>query len=293
MGSPFVITGAAQLVSAPKASIAPQRWSGTPAKLARMDRLCALALVACDGALLDAGTTAEGERTAVVLGTAFGCHATNEDYYRGVVAGGAAAASPRLFAYTLPSSPVGEVSIHFAIRGPAVAVAPGLTAGLDAIAAAQRELSAGRADRALIVAADVATPLGERLHGTPILDGAAALFVEPAGDRRARGRVLACASAFAAGSPADALCEAARRLLADAGVGAGAIARVCGRPADVAALRAIDLAAPADSTLADGDTLGAAPLRAVARFLAGGAGSALFVASDPEGAASVALVAAA
>ncbi len=96
-----------------------------------MDRLCALALVAADGALCDAGVpTHDSERTAIVLGTAYGCHATNEEYYRGLLREGA---SPRLFAYTLPSSPVGEISIHHGIRGPATTVASGLHAGLAAL----------------------------------------------------------------------------------------------------------------------------------------------------------------
>ena len=123
-----VMTGAAALTVEPGASIAPARWAGKEARLARMDRLCALALVACDGALVDAAlspTAAEwdGERTAIVFGSAFGCHATNEDYYRGFVREGAAGASPRLFAYTLPSSPVGEMSIHYGVRGPTLVMA--------------------------------------------------------------------------------------------------------------------------------------------------------------------------
>jgi hypothetical protein len=74
---PVAITGACQLVVAPKASITPGAWAGSPAKLMRMDRLCALGLVACDGALLDAGLQPNGpewngDRTAVVLGTAYG-----------------------------------------------------------------------------------------------------------------------------------------------------------------------------------------------------------------------------
>jgi 3-oxoacyl-[acyl-carrier-protein] synthase II len=91
-----------------KEPLQPARWADKPAKLSRMDRLCALALVAADGAVIDAGCPKlDGERTAVVFGSAYGCHATNEDYYRGLMREGPAGASPRLFAYTLPSSPAG------------------------------------------------------------------------------------------------------------------------------------------------------------------------------------------
>src|SRR5438874_12275061 len=82
-------------------------WCRRPPRLARMDRLCTLALLAADGAVARAAldlSTIPAARIAVVVGTRFGCHATNEEYYRGLLAGGVSAASPRLFSYTLPSS---------------------------------------------------------------------------------------------------------------------------------------------------------------------------------------------
>jgi 3-oxoacyl-[acyl-carrier-protein] synthase II len=189
-----------------------------------MDRLCGLALVACDGALLDgalapAAPAWDGPRTAIVFGTAFGCHATNEEYYRGLLAGGVAGASPRLFAYTLPSSPAGEISIHYGIRGPASTVTPGLTAGAAAIAEGVRHLHSGRADRVLVAAAEVASPLLARLLGsTPLRDGGAALILERAGDARARGAairgwVIAVGAAHVKGQRADGVVRAARRAL--------------------------------------------------------------------------------
>jgi 3-oxoacyl-[acyl-carrier-protein] synthase II len=296
-----VITGGHALTAAPRATIVPARWAGNPAKLQRMDRLCALALVACDGALCDGalapldGAAWDGERTAMVLGTAYGCHATNEDYYRGVLAGGPGGASPRLFAYTLPSSPVGEVSIHYGIKGPAAAVTNGLTAGLDAIAAGLRELRQGRADRVLVAAAEVATPLLERLLGTatPLQDGSAALLFErtaQAAQRGAtpRGRVLATATSYAAGARASAVAEAARRALAEADVGPGAISRVLGSAADAAAVRALGIEAAAHDEAPE--TLGAAPLLGIARWLRPSAGLALAVAGDPEGAGSAVIL---
>jgi 3-oxoacyl-(acyl-carrier-protein) synthase len=326
--SDVVITGTAALVCAPRAAIAPARWAASPARLQRMDRLCGLALVACDGALLDSGlqpgdagaagaASWNGERTAVVLGTAYGCHATNEDYYRGVLAAGPSGASPRLFAYTLPSSPVGEISIHYGIRGPATAVAPGLTASIDAIIAGLRELSRGRADRVLIAAAEVATPLLATLTpggaSLPLADSAAALVVERAADAQARGAVsrghpLQAVSCYAAGARSSAVAEAVRAALARANLGPGAITRVLGSPADVEAIRPLGVDAPASFEAAE--TLGAAPLVTLARGLgADGPGSArqgsggglsngskslagvlLVVAGDPEGAGAAALV---
>src|SRR5439155_1316 len=65
------VTGAARIDPAsPGADIKPERWALRAPKLARMDRLCALALVAADGALLDAGLDPagwNGDRVAIVV----------------------------------------------------------------------------------------------------------------------------------------------------------------------------------------------------------------------------------
>jgi 3-oxoacyl-[acyl-carrier-protein] synthase II len=132
------------------------RWRTKPPRLARMDRACTLALLAAEAALADAGAAPDwdGARVGVVVGTAFGCHATNEEYYRGAL-DPARGASPRLFAYTLPSSPLGEVSIHLGARGPAEAVVSGGHAGVEAVARAGRLCAAGRADLVVAIAVEV------------------------------------------------------------------------------------------------------------------------------------------
>jgi 3-oxoacyl-(acyl-carrier-protein) synthase len=297
--SDIVVTGAASLVVGPKAPIQPSKWVAAPAKLARMDRLCGLALVAADGALCDAALSPEdplwnGDRTAVVLGTAYGCHATNEDYYRGLLAQGPAGASPRLFAYTLPSSPVGEISIHYGIRGPAAAIAPGLTAGIEVLAAALRELRAGRADRALAVAADVGTPTLQRLAPIATLaDAGAAVLLERTADAAARGatpraRILATASAFAAGRRLAAALDAARSALAQAEIEPGAVRRLLCSALDHPAARELGIEAPATDEVPE--ALGAAPLVSLTRWLATARGLTLVLASDPEGSAAAALI---
>ncbi len=297
--SDIVVTGAASLVVGPKAPIQPARWVGTPAKLARMDRLCGLALVAADGALADAGLSPQdpswnGDRTAVVLGTAYGCHATNEDYYRGLLAQGASGASPRLFAYTLPSSPVGEISIHYGIRGPAVAIAPGMTAGIDVLSAALREIRSGRADPVIAVAADVGTPTLQRLAAIPTLaDSSAALLLERTADSAVRGsspraRILATASAFSAGRRLTASLDAARSALSQADVEPGAIRRLLCSPLDHPAARELGIEAPATDEVPE--ALGAAPLVALTRWFPTARGLLLLLTSDPEGSASAAIL---
>lgn len=299
-----MVTGTAAIQPPPQDNsaqgITPPRWAGAPARLARMDRLCALALVAVDGALLDAGLdprqpTFVGGETAVVFGTAYGCHATNEEYYKTFLTDGLQSASPRLFAYTLPSSPVGEITIHYGVTGPASALAQGLTAGLDALLDGMRQIERGRCQRSLIVAADVATPLlgrlleDEGLSG-PFFDGSAGVVVEPSSSAEARGRaprgrVLGLASCFSSGQRATAIREATRLACQMAGASAESVEAIYGPTVDASAIglnrEQHDLAP---------STLAAAPLHNLCHFLEHGRGRALIAIGDPEGTAAVALV---
>ncbi len=288
-----MITGAAARVvasRAPGASTAsglePTRWAGAPARLARMDRLCALALTACDACLLDGalapgGAAWDPERTAIVLGSAFGCHATNEEFYRGQLAG---APSPRLFAYTLPSSPVGEIAIHYQARGVCLTIASGLAAGVEALAWGLRLVRSGRADRVLVVAADAATPLLAELNGltnSPTGDESAAWLLERADHARTRGatarvRLLRSASHFVASDRAAAR-EAATRELVDN----GAPAKIFANDA-AATTRASELVA----------TMAPAPLIAATAWLAAPTGRAVVAAGDPAGGGAAVLLAA-
>jgi 3-oxoacyl-(acyl-carrier-protein) synthase len=282
-----ILTGVASLSVVPGAAIAPPRWVNEPARLARMDRLCALSIVASDGALIDASLAPtspawRSERTAVVFGTAYGCHATNEEFYRGLLRDGVRGASPRLFAYTLPSSPVGEICIHHQIRGPAATLANGLNAGVDAIVEAAAQIRSQRADRVLVVVADVATALLAHLlnelpcaegeasprarhsvafvrfaHHAPsrvrLRDGAAAFLLERhelAVHRgaRTRARVLAAATCRSATGD-EAAVHAARIALSTAAIPPRAVTQILGNSADAVALRALGIDAPAAAEL--------------------------------------------
>jgi hypothetical protein len=277
--------------------IQPEVWAGRPARLSRMDRLCALSLCAVDAALRDAhidplADAWPAERCAVSLGTAFGCHATNEDYYRGLIAE-AGLASPRLFAYTLPSSPVGEISIHYRVLGPATTLATGLTAGVEVLLDAARHLETKRADRVLAVAADVATPLLQRLTGrAQLLDAAAAVILEPAtaaaGPRAPR--LIGGSSTFSAGDRPTAVREAIARTLHSTGRLAREVGAILLPDEDVAAAREIGVTsevrpfAPA--------ALGAAPLLALigALRVKDDTGLLLVASGDPAGRGAAALV---
>lgn len=133
------------------------RWCEAPRRPGRMDRASLHALWAAQEALR-AVPPSERESLALVLGTALGCAEVNELYHRGLVRDGADHASPALFAQTIPSGPLGEVSIATGARGPAMTVMAGRCSAVAALVSARRTLLTGRADRALVIASDT---LGE------------------------------------------------------------------------------------------------------------------------------------
>jgi hypothetical protein len=183
-----------------------------PGPAGRMDRLCGLSVCVADqvlgppGAGLLPALHLDPTRVGVAVGTAHGCHKIDEAYYRGVLAAGGqlAGASPRLFVYTLPSSPAGEVSIRHGLRGPGLAEVSGATAGLGALAEALYLLDSGQAEAMLLCAVDE-PPSG--------LDGAAAILLASgqnkiaAAEGRPLGEVLDHAEAFCPGDPGQALKE--------------------------------------------------------------------------------------
>lgn len=263
------LTGGARIDPAP-ADLKPERWVLKPARLARMDRLCGLALAATDAALLDARADPgrwNAGRIAVVVGSAFGCHATNEEYYRGLLAEGPRGASPRLFAYTLPSSPIGEITIHYGARGPAEALISGRHAGVEALQRAARLCAAGLADLAIAVAVDTGGATLSAL-GHVVGDCAAAIIVEPGDAARGRGATLwaeiaGSGGAFRHRDPDEAAAAARRHALSERGIAALDSAELAQRGGDdaVAPLAALAdwLHGPKDfTTLSVADDAGGA-----------------------------------
>lgn len=187
-----------------------------PGGAGRMDRLCGLSVCVADQVLgppesgLLSNLRLDPACVGVAVGTAHGCHRSDEAYYRGVLAAGGqlTGASPRLFVYTLPSSPAGEISIRHGLRGPGLSEVSGATAGLGALAEALYLLDSGQAAAMLLCAVDE-PPAG--------LDGAAAIFLAPSQSqtaaaaalavRKPLGEVLDHAEAFCPGDPGQALKE--------------------------------------------------------------------------------------
>jgi 3-oxoacyl-[acyl-carrier-protein] synthase II len=218
-------------------------------RIGRLDRLCRLfltaAYLALDDARLQIGA-GEAERAGLSFGTGLGCVLTNAEYNQKLVEHGPAAASPRLFAYTVSSAAAGEVSIALGIRGPNVTSHAGLAAGLQAIGYGADLIRLGKAD---VVLAGGADALGEALvrgladlglvgsrdgagveSGMTPAEGAAVLVLESAEHARRRGaHVRTSVRGYAAGfeptlprreGVPDGISNTMRRALAASGVDA-------------------------------------------------------------------------
>lgn len=157
----------------------PERWIGRPVRFARLDRLAQLSLVAAHQAVAEAAELLERrERGGVALGTAFGSHLANEAFQVLLEQTGPSGASPALFAYTLPSAAVGEISIHFGLKGPTLTLTHGIGSGLAVLEGASRMIARGEVDWMLAGAADVLSPtmLRSVAGQTAVLAEGAAFF---------------------------------------------------------------------------------------------------------------------
>lgn len=180
----------------------PERWLGKrgTVRFGRLDRLTRLALVAANAAM--EGAPPLSEQAGLALGTAFGSHLANEAFQLALERGPGEEASPTLFTYTLPSSSVGEISIHFGLKGPALTLTEGIGAGLAALGVAARVVEHGEARWMLSGAADTLGPsllaVQPAPADPPLAEGAA--FVSLSGDGGgALARVAATAQGRGAG----------------------------------------------------------------------------------------------
>jgi hypothetical protein len=204
----------------------------------RLDRYSRLALAAATAALRDADlapATLDGERVAIVLGSALGSYEANAQH-RDLVA--QEQPSPRVFAATLPSTPVGEIAIRLGARGPLLALAQGVGSDLAALDQGRQLLLTGRAELVLAGACD-ALPghLRDRYPGAP-MDQAVMYVLARHGRPRERGAILGGGAAFGEAATLRATVAATREAgLASpparhpsdlrSALGAGALVAVC------------------------------------------------------------------
>lgn len=267
-------------------------------QLARMDRLCALATCAAERALVGGWQLRQApcwpsEQMAVIVGSFYGCHKTDEDYYRTVLAH---QPSPRLFAYTLPSSPVGELSILHGLRGPGLAVVGARSAGLAALAEASALLHSGRVAACLVVAVEVAAPAVREAWAEKdeeVADVAVALLLTRADSALAAGAafgyIAGAASEYQAGAPAAALSRAAAATLQAAARPPSSVAAVLSDEMTRRYLPSELQASALPPAPASGQHGCAAALQAFLAAAAGAADSALVLSGDLDGQAAGAL----
>jgi len=111
-----------------------------------------LAVLAVEKLGIDFGSLPR-ERIGICLAVKAGSLATDLEYWKGRDAAGGP--SPTLFAYTLPSSALGEIAIRHHITGPGLCFF-----GDDSylVEEAERLITAGEADACLCVSCKVITP---------------------------------------------------------------------------------------------------------------------------------------
>ena len=198
MTSAVAITGGAIAVptgdALPAASL-PAEWRE---RVARAERISALTLIAgfeaCAQAGLDVERGVRRERDGIALGTAFGCLLTNAEFQRRVAAGGAAAASPRLFAATVSNAAAGELGIALGFAGPGITLTAGGASGTLALGHAAALIESGAANLLLAGGVDAVgaalvsfVAAGGLEVGAPLEEAAAFLVLEHAEAAHRRG----------------------------------------------------------------------------------------------------------
>lgn len=159
-----------------------------PSAKTYLDRASAFALAAGHLALVDAELTAERRnrwRAGMVLGSEFGCLATQQLYTAALQQKGARLANPLLFSHLYMNTPTSLAAIEFGLGGHHGTFA-GARAGWQALESAWEALQLGRAEMILALGVDVISePLYHALAAEdqlaePLGEGACALVLETA-----------------------------------------------------------------------------------------------------------------
>jgi len=124
-------------------------FSSDPSRFARMDLMSRLGLIATE--LLEAGLDLlppeRRERIGVCVETCAGSLATDVRFLR--------TPKPTLFTYTLPSTVIGEICIHYRLKGPVLCLVSEDVSGRQAIDEAVDWLQQGDADACLCLGCEV------------------------------------------------------------------------------------------------------------------------------------------
>ena len=150
-----------------------QRWG-------RLDYYSKAGLVAASLAMEDAGLNPQNapSSTAIITSTASGCVDVDHDYFRTVVPQSGLLASPNLFAYTLPSCMLGEISIRYGLTGPAMVVSQTTPDMINGIVGGAKLISYGLCEK--VIAGYCDTETGIHHVDTQCKPGAVFLILEEA-----------------------------------------------------------------------------------------------------------------
>lgn len=86
------------------------------------------------------------DNLGIAIGTSAGCALPDRDFQAELERKGIAFGGPSLFVYTLPTAPLGELSVALGARGPLVSLDSGACSALASVGVAAREVDAGRAE---------------------------------------------------------------------------------------------------------------------------------------------------
>jgi 3-oxoacyl-[acyl-carrier-protein] synthase II len=168
-------------------------------RIRRMSDYVKLTLAAATQAVRQAfGDSGVPTDTAAILGTTHGSAGFSEGYYRQLVAEGATAANPLLFAEGVPNAAAAQLSLMLGLTGACQTILGTRTAGLDALRLAMLRIQSGDWARCIVSAGEedssiVASAYEQCSDGrADNTAGAVALMLEAADTAAARGaRVLA------------------------------------------------------------------------------------------------------
>lgn len=140
-------------------------------RFGRMDLLSQLALLAVESLGVNFDSI-DRSRIGICLATGAGSLPTDIEYWKGRHDIGGP--SPTLFAYTLPSSAIGEIAIRYKLTGPNLCFV-----GTDATLLAEGNdlIQRGEADACLCIATNVITAAAAELIGVPPIAKARAVFL--------------------------------------------------------------------------------------------------------------------
>ncbi len=133
----------------------------------RLSQYVKFTLAAATMAIRDANLTAHPEQLAnanAILGTTHGSAAFCLEYYSQIIAEGALAANPVLFAEGVPNAAAAHLSAGLGLKGACQTIIGSRTAGLDALALAALRVRSGAVDTVVVVAAEAPCDVVDRAY---------------------------------------------------------------------------------------------------------------------------------